>query len=127
MLLVDRFSTPIATLVGDSRIVTHAVQAHFQIRPALFAGFQAAGRTGQLIFRAALPTMSRRGHKKILTPVVPAAADARHAGTSTRNARKPRARVRGPTFRAPTAVTCRNQGHATGDLGECVFFSVVRR
>jgi hypothetical protein len=63
VLLVDWFSTPIAALMSDAWIVTAAIETDFEIGPAFLAGFQPARRSGQFIFRAALPTMSRRGHK----------------------------------------------------------------
>jgi hypothetical protein len=51
--------------MSHARIVTHAIQAHLQVRAAK-TRFRPARRTGQRVLRAALPTMSRQRHGVIV-------------------------------------------------------------
>ena len=52
----------IAALFSDARVVADAVEANLQVRVAAVAGFGTARRARQLVFQAALPTMTCHCH-----------------------------------------------------------------
>lgn len=57
-----RVGPRIAALLCHVGVIADAVQTHFQIRTALVAAFRPARIAGQLVFLAALPTMSCHCH-----------------------------------------------------------------
>lgn len=58
MLLSDWLRAPIAALMGNSRIVAHAIQANPQIRAALMATLTSAGLASEGPFPAAFVTVA---------------------------------------------------------------------
>src|SRR5258708_7181869 len=57
MFIRHRVRTAVAALMSGARIVAHAIQADFQIGPALMTTFGAARQAGQPVFPAAIVAM----------------------------------------------------------------------
>ena len=57
----DGFRAPVAALVGDRAVVTHAIQTYLQVRAAN-TRLRPAGGARQCVFKPAFPAMSRRCH-----------------------------------------------------------------
>src|SRR3989442_8109545 len=99
MFLGDGIGAAVAALFGHARVVTDTVQADLEIRAALGASFRAAGRTRQLVFGAAVPTMSRHchaGHFRVLRLALTCSPPAHSRGRIGPDVESPAARAAPP-------------------------------
>lgn len=61
MLFGNRFGATVLALMRDARIVVHTIQADFQVRAALMAGFASSRLAGKREFPAAFAAMTGHG------------------------------------------------------------------
>jgi len=64
----DRFGAPVAALLGDSRVVTGAIEADAEVGVALVARLASTGLSGERPLPAAGMTMFGHSHRDRLAP-----------------------------------------------------------
>ena len=60
----DRVGATIPALMSQARLIAHAIEADFEIRPALVTSFRAPGQSRERVFPTTIVTMPR--HKLLV-------------------------------------------------------------